>query len=82
MLSYIRGTSTTAGLTVKAFLDDTHYKKGQRVTKEDFERLNLSAHAVCPNWNYTIKPKAVNGSLLLPNDVLAKGFGKTTVKSH
>ncbi len=57
MLGYIRGTTTTTGLTVKAFLDDTHYKKAQRVTNKDFERLNLSAHTVCPNWNYTISQR-------------------------
>jgi transposase len=57
MLSYIRGTTTRTGLTVKAYLDDNHYKKGQRVRREDFERLNIRAHTVCPNWNYTMSPK-------------------------
>ena len=57
MLGYIRGTTTKTGLMVKAFLDDNHYKKGQRVKREDFERLNLRAHTVCPNWNYTISPR-------------------------
>jgi hypothetical protein len=57
MLGYIRGTTTQTGLTVKAFLDENHYKKGQRVTKENFRRLNLSAHTVCPTWNYTMGPR-------------------------
>jgi transposase len=57
MLGYIRGTTTETGLTVKAFLDENHYKKGQRITKENFERLNLSAHTVCPKWNYTMGPR-------------------------
>lgn len=57
MLGYIRGTTTTTGLTVKAYLDDSHYKKGQRVKKKDFERLNLRAHTICPNRNYTISPR-------------------------
>jgi hypothetical protein len=57
MLGYIRGTTTTTGLTVKAFLDDNHYKKGQRVTKTDFDRINLRPHTICPNWNYTMSPR-------------------------
>ena len=57
MLGYIRGTTTTTGLTVKAYLDDNHYKKGQRVKREDFERLNLRTHTICPNRNYTISPR-------------------------
>lgn len=57
MLGYIRGTTTTTGLQVKASLDENEYKKGQRVKREDFERLKLRTHTVCPNWNYTISPR-------------------------
>ena len=57
MLGYIRGTTTETGLTVKAYLDDNHYKKGQPVKRKDFEQLNLRAHSVCPNWNYTMSPR-------------------------
>lgn len=57
MLGYIRGTTTVKGLQVEASLDDNDYKKGQRVKTEDFERLSLRAHNVCPNWNYTMKPR-------------------------
>src|SRR5262249_30718540 len=35
MLGYIRGTTTTTGLTVKAYLDEGIYKKGQKATKEE-----------------------------------------------
>src|SRR5262249_6412345 len=49
MLGYIQGTTTETGLTVKAYLDENHYKKGQPVKRKDFERLNLRAHSVCPN---------------------------------
>jgi len=58
MLGYIRGTSTKAGLKVKAVLQEGIYKGGQEVTKEDLKRLNLQCHAVCPKWNYTIRPHA------------------------
>jgi transposase len=56
MLGYIRGTSTKTGLTVKAYLQTGTYKRGQKVTKEMIEALNLQFHTVCPKWNYTITP--------------------------
>jgi len=54
MLGYIRGTTTKTGLSVKAFLQEGDYEKGQRVTKAEMDALSLQAHAVCPDWNYTI----------------------------
>jgi hypothetical protein len=57
MLGYIRGTSTGTGLTVKAFLQDGSYKQGQKVSKKEMDQLNLEPHTVCPNWNYTIRPR-------------------------
>ncbi len=59
MLGYIRGTSTTTGLKVEAFLQEGIYMKGQRVSKEKMEGLNLGLHSVCPKWNYTISPRQV-----------------------
>ena len=56
MVGYIRGTTTTTGLTVKALLDEGFYRKGQKVTWEDMDKLNLRPHSVCPDWNYTISP--------------------------
>jgi Rhodopirellula transposase DDE domain len=35
MLGYIRGTSTATGLTVKAFLQEGIYRKGQKVMKQE-----------------------------------------------
>ena len=56
MLGYIRGTTTTTGLTVRAYVDEGTYRKGQTVTKEDVKKLNLTPHPVHPHWNYTISP--------------------------
>jgi Rhodopirellula transposase DDE domain len=56
MLGYIRGTTTTTGLTVKAVLDEGIYPKGQKVSWKDVDGLNLTPHEVCPEWNYTISP--------------------------
>jgi hypothetical protein len=58
MLAYIRGTTTITGLTVKAFLLEGDYETGQSVSDAKMERLNLERHAVCPNWNYTIRPRS------------------------
>jgi hypothetical protein len=62
MLGYIRGTTTTTGLTVKAYLDEGIYKKGQKATKEEMRQLNLESHSVCPSLNYTIKPRSAQSN--------------------
>jgi hypothetical protein len=57
MLGYIRGTTTTTGLSVAARLDEETYPKGQKVTREEMDQLNLKPHDVCPQWNYTLSPR-------------------------
>jgi Rhodopirellula transposase DDE domain len=57
MLGYIRGTTTTTGLTVTTHLDENTYRKGQKVARDEMDQLNLKRHEVCPQWNYTISPK-------------------------
>lgn len=59
MLSYIRGTTTKTGLKLKAYLLDGHYDKGVKVSDEQMEALNLQRHEVCPNWNYTLRPRSM-----------------------
>jgi hypothetical protein len=61
MLGYIRGTSTKTGLTVKAFLDEGVYRKAQKWTRQDIERLTLETHSTCPAWNYTLRPRSQLG---------------------
>jgi hypothetical protein len=56
MLGYIRGTTTTTGLRVKAILDEGIYRKGQKITLQDVDKLDIEHHTVCPDWNYTIRP--------------------------
>jgi hypothetical protein len=58
-LAYIRGTTTATGLSVKAYLDEGIYKKGQKVTREVLRELNLKPRSVCPDLNYTIRPRRV-----------------------
>jgi hypothetical protein len=57
MLGYIRGTTTEAGLKVRAFLVDQAYKKGIKVSDKEMKALNLHRRRVCPTWNYMIKPR-------------------------
>jgi hypothetical protein len=62
MLGYIRGTTTSTGLTVQAFLDESVYKKGSKVTKDDMKLVRIRHHEVCPQWNYTISPGTLSPS--------------------
>ncbi len=57
MLAYIRGTSTTTGLTVKAFLQEHKYKEGKDVSKDEIKSLNIEYLLPCPKWSYTIRPR-------------------------
>jgi hypothetical protein len=57
MLGYIRGTTTTSGLRVDAFRQAGVYVTGQTVSDAEMQTLNLERHAVCPSWNYTIRPR-------------------------
>ena len=58
MLAFIRGTNTTTGLAVQALLHEGVYQTGGTVSDADMETLNIDRHAVCPNWNYTIRPRS------------------------
>jgi hypothetical protein len=58
LLACIRGTQTTTGLEVQAFLQEGTYTTGVKVSDAEMETLNLERHAVCPNWNYTIRPRS------------------------
>jgi hypothetical protein len=57
MLAYIQGTTTTTGLEVDAARLDGDYATGLRVSDAQMATLNLTAHAVCPAWNYTLCPR-------------------------
>jgi hypothetical protein len=61
MLNYIRQTTTTTGLTVKAFLVERTFAKGLEVSKEERESLNLKRRRICPTWNYVISPRCLSG---------------------
>jgi hypothetical protein len=56
-LACIRGTTTETGLKVQAFLQPGVYETGQKVPDAEMETLNLERHPVCPQWNYTLRPR-------------------------
>jgi len=58
LVAFIRGTTTTTGLDVRAERLDGVYATGQKVSDEEMSTLNLTPHAVCPSWNYTIHPRS------------------------
>ena len=58
MASLIQGTTPLTGLTVQAVQKRGTYKKGQKVSDKEMKALLLERHAVCPNWNYTLRPRS------------------------
>ena len=58
LLALIRGTTTATGLDVRAERLERLYPTGLRVSPEEMATLNLTAHDVCPSWNYTIQPRS------------------------
>lgn len=57
IISLIQGTKTGKGLMIKARLDKRKYKKGKKLSKEDFEKIGMIRHPTNPEWNYTILNK-------------------------
>jgi hypothetical protein len=57
ILAYLRGTTTATGLAVQASLHDRVYEAGRGVTDAAMRTLNLQHHALCPHWNYTLRPR-------------------------
>ena len=58
MASLIQGTTPLTGLTVQAIQKRGTYEKGQKVSDKEMKALLLDRHAVCPNWNYTLRPRS------------------------
>lgn len=56
IISLIRATTTTRGLTVNAKLDEKVYLTGVKVTEEEKEKLNILRHDFHGDWNYVISP--------------------------
>jgi hypothetical protein len=57
VLEAISSTTTCTGLRVEATLIETLYEKGLSVTDAQMELLMIQKHTVCPQWNYTLRPR-------------------------
>jgi len=57
ILNYARSTTTSKGLTVRSYLVQTTYAKGQRVTDEEMSHLKVEPHLTQPKRNYTLRPR-------------------------
>jgi hypothetical protein len=58
LLSLLRGTRTASGLVVTAEWTERTYQRGVKVTEAEMAELNIEHHDLCPQWNYTIKPRS------------------------
>ena len=58
LLGFIRRTTTRTGLKVTATHFEKTYQTGQRVSNFEFKNIKLTRHDICPQWNYTIRPRA------------------------
>lgn len=67
MLGYLRGTTTETGLSVRAALHAGVYPTGERVSDAELATLNLQRHAVCPTWNYTLRPRSACSTNSVPD---------------
>lgn len=57
IVNLIGNTSNRGGLVVRARLDRRRYVTGKKVSKKDFENLNIERDAFHGDWNYVIKPR-------------------------
>lgn len=56
VINLISSTKTKSGLKIKSELDKAQYKKGKKITDEEFEVINLKFSKKFPLWNYKIEP--------------------------
>lgn len=56
IVELIGNTKTTTGLIVKTKVDTNGYQKGRKVSKDQFNAININPHEFHPEWNYSISP--------------------------
>ncbi|HEX7410478.1 MAG TPA: hypothetical protein VF515_22910 [Candidatus Binatia bacterium] len=55
--NFIRTTTTETGLQVTATTVEGDYPTGLKIAKREMDRLSARPHHVCPQRNYTIRPR-------------------------
>jgi len=56
IVQLIAATTTAAGLTVRAELDERKYPKGVKISDAQLAKVRLTRHSFHGDWNYTITP--------------------------
>jgi hypothetical protein len=59
ILKFIRTTTTSTGLKVRAFLDRRQYTLGAKPSAARLREIRITHHKKVPRWNYTIAPSNV-----------------------
>ena len=59
ILKFIRTTTTSTGLKVRAYLDRKNYPLGVTPSAQRLRQLCITRNKVVPKWNYTIVPSNV-----------------------
>ena len=57
LLKGIRSTTTESGLQVRAVRIQKTYETGLKASDAEMKALAIEKHAICPAWNYTIRPQ-------------------------
>ena len=57
IVQLIAATTTSTGLRIASDIDATQYQKGEKVSDQQIEALNIKYDAFHPEWNYTIQPR-------------------------
>ena len=57
VVNLIAGTTTAAGFSIQAELDEGEYPTGTKVTEKEFAGIHIKRNKFHGEWNYTILPK-------------------------
>ena len=57
VVNLIANTRTEKGLRVCSALDENTYKTGVKVSRSDFDSINIKRDAFHGEWNYVIRPQ-------------------------
>jgi len=63
-IDLIGSTRTNAGLAVICVRDDTEYQLAQKISDEEFERINITKIPPFDSWNYRISP-SINSHVII-----------------
>jgi transposase len=63
VVNLISNTTTQTRLQVQAQLDEQSYETGIEILKDEFDAIAIERDEFHGEWNYRIKPRALNGSV-------------------